>query len=79
MRYTCENCGHSNKLTRKQRSENIKAGIDRAKASGSQIGRPRIADYEKIRTLRKSGMSHRKIQEELNVTRGSIQYALKGK
>lgn len=40
-------------------------------------GRPRGIDYEKIRALRKRGMSLTKIAEKMKCSRGVVQHALR--
>lgn len=43
-----------------------KAGIDRARAEGHLLGRPRAAiDFEKLRSMRSDGMSWEEISEEI--------------
>jgi DNA invertase Pin-like site-specific DNA recombinase len=49
--------------------ERIQAGLQRARAQGKALGRPRIAEHleERIRTLRASGMGIRKAAREIGV------------
>lgn len=56
-------------------SERTIAGLERAKAQGSQLGRPRVAsdsDSAKARELRSSGMSLRNIARTLGLNRMTV-------
>lgn len=46
--------------------ERTKAGIDRARAEGKQIGKPRVKmDWDKIRRMRAEGKSWKEIEEDI--------------
>jgi DNA invertase Pin-like site-specific DNA recombinase len=60
-----------------------KAGLERAKAEGKVLGRPRVlgskghvGDLKAIRKLHKAGKSQRQIAAALNLTKGTVQRAL---
>lgn len=54
-------------------SERTKAGMERARAAGTHIGRPRmVCDLAKARQLRAKGESYTAIAETLNVSRAMI-------
>lgn len=63
-------------------SSKIKEGIATAKANGIQLGRPlpqwEGIDVDKIKTLRASGMSHRKIADEVGIHRNTVGRILLG-
>ena len=57
-----------------------KESIKRLRGKGAKWGRGTLLDEKKkdeIHTLRKDGLSHRKIAETLNISKGSVQHALK--
>jgi DNA invertase Pin-like site-specific DNA recombinase len=59
-------------------SDCTKAGIDRAKRAGKHCGRPkRVFDREKLRELRRRGMSMPAIAAALGIGRGTVERALK--
>jgi DNA invertase Pin-like site-specific DNA recombinase len=55
-------------------SERTKAGLERARKQGKQLGRPSISDKkkEKIKKLRKDGLSIRKVAKRLNTSTGTV-------
>jgi DNA invertase Pin-like site-specific DNA recombinase len=60
-------------------SERVKAGLDRAKSQGKDLGRPKlIVDREKVRELRQRGLSHCDIGRELGISRTSVGRLLSG-
>ena len=61
--------------------ERVIAGLENAKKKGKVLGRPRMHDpiIEKARSLRKKGMSYRKIGREFGVDESSIRKRLKKK
>jgi DNA invertase Pin-like site-specific DNA recombinase len=57
-----------------------KESIKRLRGKGAKWGRGTLLDEKKKdenHTLRKDGLSHRKIAETLNISKGSVQHALK--
>jgi len=60
-------------------SERTKAGLDRARRRGVQLGRPGFdLDLERARTLRASGKSYRQIAAILGVSVGKVHESLVG-
>lgn len=58
--------------------ERVSMGIQRARAAGKRIGRPkRIVDAEKVRRLRSEGASFRKIAKICDVSTRTIERLLK--
>ncbi len=58
--------------------ERTKAGLQRAKAQGKRLGRPRVAvDRARILELRAQGLGYRKIADELGVSHQTILNRLK--
>jgi len=57
--------------------ERTRAGLEFARKSGKRLGRPPECDPERIRELRRSGWSYRKIKAHLNVSMGTVSHALK--
>jgi len=51
-------------------------GIAHARSQGKRLGRPPVADANKIRELRVKGLSYRKIMKELGLTMGTVSRAL---
>ena len=56
-------------------SERVKSGLERAKANGKTLGRPKVADEveEQILELRSQGMGILKIGKELGVGTSTVQ------
>jgi DNA invertase Pin-like site-specific DNA recombinase len=52
-------------------------GLEHAKSIGKKLGRPKTTDSMAIVELRQQGLSHREIQSQLNISKGSISRALK--
>jgi DNA invertase Pin-like site-specific DNA recombinase len=64
-------------LERERIRERIYAGLERAKAEGKELGRPRLAvDRTKIRRLRAEGLSVRAIAQKTGYSHGTVQRAL---
>jgi transposase-like protein len=60
-------------------TELVKAGIERARKNGKQIGRKKVVvDVEEIIRLRISGLSQRKIAERVKCSTGAVQRTLRG-
>jgi DNA invertase Pin-like site-specific DNA recombinase len=58
--------------------ERVTAGIRNARAKGKRLGRPRqYVDHDRIRDMRRSGMSLRQIASILKVGYGTIRENLK--
>lgn len=58
----------------------VRAGLDAAKKKGIKLGAPKklsLEKHEKAHTLRKEGLSIRKIAKELNISVGSVSTLLK--
>lgn len=53
-------------------AERVRNGIINARAKGKQIGRPDSIPADKIKSLRKKGLTYRQIADVLNVGHGSI-------
>ncbi len=66
-------------LEREQISENVRAGMARARAEGKRISRPRISEEKQTRIgeLAASGKSRRAIAKELGVNRQTVANYLK--
>ena len=56
--------------------ERTMMGLAHAVANGKILGRPRIHDPKEIIKLRQSGLSYRKIQQQLGCSSGAINRAL---
>ena len=60
-------------LERDITAERVRAGLRRARESGKQLGRPRVAvDVEKVREMRAEGMSFRAIARLLGVSKSTV-------
>ncbi len=57
--------------------ERTMMGLAHARASGKQLGRPRLNKDKIILNLRTLGLTHREIQLKLNVSKGTVYRALK--
>jgi DNA invertase Pin-like site-specific DNA recombinase len=62
-----------------------KAGLERARAEGKVLGRPRVlgskghvGDLQQIRRLHRAGKSQRQIAGTLKLSKGTVQRALAG-
>jgi len=66
-------------LERSHISDRVKAGLDRARASGKRLGRPKLdqATARRIDDLRAEGVSIRKIARAVNVSPTTVQAVLK--
>jgi putative DNA-invertase from lambdoid prophage Rac len=63
-------------MENEERSETIKAGQARARASGKKIGRPKVIfDWEEVVTLRTCGQSWSEIAARLGVGTGTVRRA----
>jgi len=59
--------------------ERVRAGIKRAQAEGTVVGRPRAAvDHRQVQQLRRDGLSVRAIAGRLNVSKSTVGALLKG-
>lgn len=56
--------------------ERVLLGLDHARRSGKVLGRPKVNDDERIRALRSSGLSYRKIEKQLGISSGAVWRAL---
>jgi len=54
--------------------ERVKAGLSRARAAGTKLGRPTVSDHvrHKVLTARTDGVSLRKIAEQAGVSLGTV-------
>ncbi len=58
--------------------KDIKSGMEKARASGAQIGRPKVdVDIEKVRELRSQGLSWRAVSREMGQSLGTVFTAFK--
>src|SRR5579862_8875092 len=65
------------KQERVRMSERVKAGLDRAKAQGRVIGRPKVVvDRDRVVQLRDQGLSHWQICQQVGISRTSVQRIL---
>jgi DNA invertase Pin-like site-specific DNA recombinase len=61
-------------------SERTRAGLERARSQGKQLGRPRrVVDHRKILTLRKQGLSLRQIGAKLGIGTATVMRRLQQK
>jgi DNA invertase Pin-like site-specific DNA recombinase len=67
-------CGVFSEFERSMIRQRVKAGLERAVASGKKLGRPRLSDEtrQEIQEMRASGMSVRKIAAELGISVGAV-------
>jgi len=57
--------------------ERVMLGLQRAKAQGIKLGRPRVSiDLDKLRELHGAGLSHRKIAAVMDISQATIGRAL---
>ena len=80
----CKHCGipYSAEFVeqrRIQKGQRVKESLAMAKSLGEPVGRPRSADREKIRELRKTGMVMRKIAQTVGCSLHTVQRALSEK
>ena len=62
----------------KKLSQDVKSGLERTRANGTVLGRPKVpANVYQIQRLKKEGKSLRKIAEELNLSLGKVQRCIK--
>ena len=60
--------------------ERVVMGLQRAKAQGKQLGRPKVfVDNEKVLRLKAQGMSYRSIAKQIGLARGTVMAAVNGK
>ena len=57
--------------------ERIMMGLDHARRSGKQLGRPRTNDYAAVKKLRRQGRSYKQIEAALSLSSGSVWRALR--
>ncbi len=55
----------------------VVAGLESARRRGQRLGRPRLRDDDKIRSLRHQGLSERQIAIRLGISRGAVQRSLR--
>ncbi|MFC3229370.1 recombinase family protein [Marinibaculum pumilum] len=67
-------CGVFAEFERSMIQERVKAGLERARKSGTRLGRPSVGDTveEAIRERLEAGMGKRKIADELGVGKGTV-------
>ena len=67
-------CGVFAEFERGMIQERVKAGLQRAVASGKRLGRPSVPKMtaDKVKQLRKGGMSFRKIGQEVGLHHKTI-------
>ena len=59
--------------------ERVVAGIRRAKANGTRLGRPKVhVDVNAARRLKEKGLSYKAVAEQLGVSVGFVHGALNG-
>jgi len=56
--------------------DRILLGLDHARRSGKQLGRPRKNDYAAVKKLRGEGLSYQAIERELSLSSGAVWRAL---
>ncbi len=70
-------CAKLAELERTRIRARVKAGIEKARASGKKLGRPSVVvDRTKVHELRESGLSIRQICSKMSATHGTIQRIL---
>ena len=57
-----------------RQSERVRGGLERARANGKVLGRPKIPEHEvdAVRKLRRSGKSLRAVARELGISHTSV-------
>jgi DNA invertase Pin-like site-specific DNA recombinase len=58
--------------------ERVILGLEHAKSRGTRLGRPKTRDDQKIKKLRKNGLTYAQIQKTLGVSKGAVCRALDG-
>jgi DNA invertase Pin-like site-specific DNA recombinase len=58
--------------------ERVILGLEHAKSRGTRLGRPKTRDDQKIKLLRKNGLTYAQIQKTLGVSKGAVCRALDG-
>jgi DNA invertase Pin-like site-specific DNA recombinase len=56
--------------------ERVILGLENARAKGKVLGRPKVINDQKIRELRKNGLSYQGIQKKLKISKGAVWRAL---
>jgi DNA invertase Pin-like site-specific DNA recombinase len=74
-------CGVFAQFERSIIQERVKAGLERAKADGTKLGRPGLSELTKqeIVAMRATGMSMAKIAVELGISTGVVYKVVKQK
>jgi DNA invertase Pin-like site-specific DNA recombinase len=73
-------CGVFAEFERTMIQERVKAGLERARAMGKRIGRPKISDRKRERIIEAhgNGLSRRKISKEVGVSYGTVHNVVQG-
>ncbi len=59
-------------------AERVRGGLRKAKANGVKLGRPEsVIDIDKLIDCKKQNMSIRRIADEMSLSKGTIEKALK--
>lgn len=75
--HECHERAHERTLNLKEHSEKIKAGQQRARASGKALGRPKLdVDDDLIAALRGEGLTYRNISERMGISIHIVRYRL---
>ncbi len=66
------------KLERDIIAERVKGGLRKARANGKRLGRPKsVIGFDRLVSFRKQNMSIRRIANEMKLSKGTIERALK--
>ena len=67
-------CGVFAEFERSILQERVKAGLERARAQGKTLGRPKVPPIKvrKIKELREQGLSYRAIAKRTGVSHGKV-------